>query len=242
MRTVAGALGGFLEFLDHPVALELGNVVDEENAIEMVDLVLQDGGEKALGQDLAFLALAVEGAGAHGRRPLDLGVIFRNGKAALLVGRALLGRPNDLGIDEHLGVGRFFLLRGVDHQKTDGLGDLNGRESHARRVMHGLDHVVDQAAQIIVDTLDRLADETQLWIGQNDDRFEGHAGLFAGEARGLIIGWTSAVKRVLILFLVDSLKAVVMAGLVPAIHAGPARCDGAEGWRIGSRLVLHEAC
>jgi hypothetical protein len=84
--------------------------------------------------------------------------------------------------------------------------------------MHGLDHVVDQAAQIIVDTLDRLADETQLWIGQNDDRFEGHAGLFAGEARGLIIGWTSAVKRVLTLFLPDS-PAAVMAGLFPAFHA-----------------------
>jgi alkyl hydroperoxide reductase subunit AhpF len=43
MRTVAGALGGFLEFLDHPVALELRDVVDEENAIEMVDLVLEIG-------------------------------------------------------------------------------------------------------------------------------------------------------------------------------------------------------
>src|SRR5580704_16767152 len=108
MRTVAGALGGLLEFLDHPVALELGNVVDEENAIEVVDLVLQDGGEQALGQDLAFLALAVEGAGAYGRRPLDLGVIFRNGKAALLVSRALSRRPDNLRIDEHLGVWRLF--------------------------------------------------------------------------------------------------------------------------------------
>jgi hypothetical protein len=59
MRTVAGALGRFLEFLDHPVALELRDMIDEENAIEMVDLVLQDSREQALGQDLAFLALAV---------------------------------------------------------------------------------------------------------------------------------------------------------------------------------------
>ena len=200
MRTVAGPLGGFLEFLDHTVALELGDVVDEKNAIEMVDLVLQNGGEQALGQDLALLALAVEGAGAHGRRPVDLGVIFRNGKATLLVGRALLGRPDDFGIDEHLRVGRLFLLRRVDHQKTDGFGDLDRRESHARRIMHGFDHVVDQLAQIVVDALDLFADETQLGVGQSDDRSEGHAGLFAGEARGLIIAWTSAVKRVLTLF------------------------------------------
>ena len=53
MRTVAGALGGFLEFLDHPVALELRDVDDEEKAIEMVDLALQEGGERALGQNFA---------------------------------------------------------------------------------------------------------------------------------------------------------------------------------------------
>jgi len=54
--------------------------------------------------------------------------------------------------------------------------------------------------QIMIDALDLLADETQFGFGQNDDRSEGHAGLFAEEARGLLIGWTSAVKRVLTLF------------------------------------------
>src|SRR5580700_9554632 len=44
-------------------------------------------------------------------------------------------------------------------------------------------------------------------------------GDFVRGALGLIIGWTAAVKRVLILFHADSLKAAVMAGLVPAIHA-----------------------
>src|SRR5580693_5977231 len=44
-------------------------------------------------------------------------------------------------------------------------------------------------------------------------------GDFVRGALGLIIGWTAAVKRVLILFLADSLKAAVMAGLVPAIYA-----------------------
>ena len=109
------------------------------------------------------------------------------------------------------GAGRFFLFRGVDHQKTDGFGDLDCRQSYARRVMHGLDHVVDQAAQIIIHALDLLTDEAQFGIGQNDDRFEGHAGLFEGEARKLIIGWTSAVKRVLTLFLSDSRAAVMAA-------------------------------
>ena len=66
-------------------------------------------------------------------------------------------------------------------RKTKRLGNLNRRESYAGRVVHGLDHVVDQAAQILVDALDLLTDETQFGVGQNDDRFEGHAGLFEGE-------------------------------------------------------------
>ena len=35
-----------------------------------------------------------------------------------------------------------------------GSRDLDGGEPDARRVVHGLDHVVDQAAQIVVDALD----------------------------------------------------------------------------------------
>jgi hypothetical protein len=184
MRAVAGALGGLLEFLDHPVALELRDVVDEEDAVEVVDLVLQHRGQKALGQDFSELAFAVEGAGAHGGGPLDLGVIFRNAEAALFVGRALLGRPHDLGIDEHLRVRRFLLLRHVDHQEADRLGDLDRRQADAGRFMHGLDHVVDQAAQRIVDRFDLPADEAQLGVGQNDDRSLGHeAGLFSRKER-----------------------------------------------------------
>src|SRR5579863_621160 len=127
VRTVASALRGFPEFLDHPVALELGDVIDEQNAVEMVDLVLEHGREQALSQGFARLSLSVEGADAHRRRALDLGVIFRNGKAALLIGRALFSRPYDLGIDERLGVGRFLLFGDVDHQEPDRLGDLDRR-------------------------------------------------------------------------------------------------------------------
>jgi hypothetical protein len=53
VRTVAGTLGGLLEFLGPPVALELRDVDDEEKAIEMVDLALRKAGERALGQNFA---------------------------------------------------------------------------------------------------------------------------------------------------------------------------------------------
>ena len=40
------ALRRLLEFLDHPVALELREAIDEQDAVEMVDLVLDAGGEQ----------------------------------------------------------------------------------------------------------------------------------------------------------------------------------------------------
>ena len=102
---VGGALGHLGEFLDHAVALEFRDVVDEQHAVEMVDLMLQRRRQQALGEHFPRLALAVEKARAHLRRPLDLFVIFRDRQAALLVDRPLVGRPEDLGIDEIRGCG-----------------------------------------------------------------------------------------------------------------------------------------
>ena len=55
---LVGVAGGFaallrlLELLHHPVALELGDVVDEQDVLGVVDLVLQAGREQAVGLDL----------------------------------------------------------------------------------------------------------------------------------------------------------------------------------------------
>src|SRR5256885_14864353 len=73
---------GLGEFLDNPVALEARDVVDEENAIQVVDLMLQAGGEKARGVNLLGLALAVEIAGIHLRWAAHHVVIFGDRQAA----------------------------------------------------------------------------------------------------------------------------------------------------------------
>ena len=39
------------EFLDHSISLELREVVDEEDAVEVVDLVLQHRRQQTLGQN-----------------------------------------------------------------------------------------------------------------------------------------------------------------------------------------------
>ncbi len=59
LRQPAG-LAGLGEFLHHHVALQPRYVVDEEHAVEMVDFVLQAGGEQAFGGQFLLLAVAVD--------------------------------------------------------------------------------------------------------------------------------------------------------------------------------------
>ena len=47
----------FGEFLCHPIALELGNMIDEKHAVEVIDLVLQTGGEQPISFDLVRLSV-----------------------------------------------------------------------------------------------------------------------------------------------------------------------------------------
>src|SRR5450631_1556501 len=73
--TRLAALGRLLESLHHHAALELGDIVDEQNAVGVVDLVLQTSGEQAGGFNLFRLAVETEKFDAHRRWPLDLFVI-----------------------------------------------------------------------------------------------------------------------------------------------------------------------
>src|SRR5260221_10173593 len=50
-------LRGLGEFLQHAIALQLRQMIHEQHAVEMVDLVLDAGGEQALGVFLLHLAV-----------------------------------------------------------------------------------------------------------------------------------------------------------------------------------------
>src|SRR5665213_751357 len=62
-------------FLDDAVALQLGDVVDEQHAVEMVDLVLDAGRQQTRCLDLMLFAVKIEIAEHDLRRPLDLLVV-----------------------------------------------------------------------------------------------------------------------------------------------------------------------
>ena len=61
--------------------------------------------------------------------------------------------------------------------------DLRGREADAGRVVHGLEHILDQHSHLLVDSLDRLGDDAKLLVGQEKDGANGHTGEIRRAAR-----------------------------------------------------------
>src|ERR1700755_3093109 len=61
-----------LQFAQRHGALQLRQVIDEEDAFEMVHLVLQVGCEQPVGFDRVMLAVAVEILGLDARGPLHV--------------------------------------------------------------------------------------------------------------------------------------------------------------------------
>src|SRR5215471_4517274 len=97
-----GLFRGLLELLQYHVALELGDMVDEQHTIDVINLVLQAGRQQAIGLDLLRLEVEVEKLDLHRLRPLDLLVVFGDRQAALLVDRFLVRCPDHFRIDEDL--------------------------------------------------------------------------------------------------------------------------------------------
>src|SRR5712691_9649668 len=173
------------ELLEDAVALELGKVVDEQDAVEMVDLVLQAGGEEPIGLDLLRRTLEIEVFYLHLRRAFHVAVIFRDREAALLVGRLLRRRPHDLRIDEDLRALGLLFLGQVQGDDALGRADLDGGEPDPGRVVHGLEHVLDQLADAGVDLLHRLGDLPQPLVRQNENVAQRHGRDVSGRRKSV---------------------------------------------------------
>ena len=81
-------------------------------------------------------------------------------------------RGSRLGLAVLVGLGE---IHGDQPQR---LRDLDRRKPDAGRVVHGLEHVVGKLADLRRDLLDRLGDQPQLLVGQDDDFSDGHGGRF----------------------------------------------------------------
>src|SRR5690606_17065821 len=92
---------GLLELGLDAALLQVGQVLDEHLAVEMIELVLHAHRQQAVGLGLVRLAVDIQRLVADARRALDLVVDARHRQAAFLVGLALVALPGDLGVDQH---------------------------------------------------------------------------------------------------------------------------------------------
>src|SRR6185503_10754282 len=98
--TRGARLAFLLQLLANALALEVGEVVDEQLALDVIHLVLHAHGQRSLVVALEHLAVAILSAHADLGGALHLVVNAGNGQAALLRHLDALARK-DLRIDEH---------------------------------------------------------------------------------------------------------------------------------------------
>ena len=143
----------FIQLLANALALEIGEIVDEQLAFEMVHLVLQAHGRETIEVDLEDLALHVLGAGADGGGTLHL-VENAGNRQATFLGNPLAFTRQNLRVAEHL---RVRLSLGNIHNDQSLMEvDLGGGQPDARGCVHGLEHVLDLPGQSGIEHLDRL--------------------------------------------------------------------------------------
>ena len=94
--------------------LRAERVVDEQHAIQVVQLVLQTGGEQPVALHLMLCALQVVVAHGHPGRARHVRVLVRHGQAAFLPRGPLVADRHDLRVDHRQGPRRV-----VGHQVDD---------------------------------------------------------------------------------------------------------------------------
>src|SRR5581483_2668691 len=130
-----------LELLADALAFEIGQIVDEKTALEMIHLVLQTHRERAVQVALEHGALLVAGPDADLRRPLDVVEDARNRQTSLLARAFAFAREN-LRVDEDLRI--VALVGDVDDHDALVHIDLRRRKADPRGRIHRLEQVIDE--------------------------------------------------------------------------------------------------
>ena len=138
-------------------------MIDKQNAFQMVHLMLDTGRHKAF--QILFMAFAIKVLIAHtaGRRTINISENLRQREATFLIGRQLLRRIEDLGIDEdariilgcgmsmrmaimvafhRLCIGVFWLK--INHQDTVWHAHLDRSKTDPIGIIHRLKHIIDE--------------------------------------------------------------------------------------------------
>src|SRR5215211_3581887 len=167
-------------------ALLAARAVQDQDAVEVVHLVLDDPRLQPRGLHEPLVALLVPRAHPHVHRALHVHLDAGDRQAALLEGLAVLARPVDLGIrqDDHRGVG----ADAVDEQSLRD-PQLGRGQADAEGVVHDPGHPLDLALERIVEAVHGCGARLQDGVAEPpDERHRRHpTGLDLGvELRALL--------------------------------------------------------
>src|SRR5438270_5768693 len=157
--------------LAHGLLALLGiEALDEQLALQVVVLVLEDAGQKLVGADRQIVAVDVHAREVDLLGPHDGPVQPGDGEAALFVG-PLPAVVVQHGVDDDVGPG---LVVGVVHEDPALHPDLRSGQPHAGGGVHGLDHVPGQAADAFVDVGDRRGPLAENGVPEHADAVGRH--------------------------------------------------------------------
>jgi len=150
----------------------LFHALDEKDAVEVVDFVLDATGEQAVAFEDVRDAVEVLVFDPDELGACDVSLDFGQGQATFLVVELFARKKFDLrvgqghGFEEGRGEGLAVkdagnrvigMIGNLDHAKAQGLPDLLGRQPDALGVAHGIDHVTGQVEEFVGEVGDCLA-------------------------------------------------------------------------------------
>lgn len=121
-------------------------MVQKENAVQVVDFVLEGAGEEFFAGDFKGVAFDILGLDGDVGGAADIFAEAGDGQAALFADLLALLLGN-LGVDQDEAGGGVFAGRGIDDGELPADVDLGGGKADAAGGIHGFKHVVDELAE-----------------------------------------------------------------------------------------------
>lgn len=151
-------------------------MVNEQNAIKMVDLMLHTSRPKPVKGLFLWSFVKIRPPHRHLCRTLHIRVLLRDGKTPFLVGGHFFGYPSDLGINQdHRTWLRVFLLDAVHHKDSIKDTQLRRSKPDTRRIVHRFQHVFGQFARFFGHARNRFGGGLEPRVRMDEDLSKAHA-------------------------------------------------------------------
>src|SRR5690606_6587675 len=158
------------QLLQHLFPFSAVQLVDDEDSVQMLVLVLQHAAHQFVALVDHLFAVLVESADLGIGRPGDLPPVAGHRQASLLELPGPFGF-HEFGVDHRSSSAS---VARVEHSDPQPDSDLGGRQSHAGGLVHRLDHVSDQLADLVVYLRHRLGRCPQYRIAERTNGEDRH--------------------------------------------------------------------